>query len=131
MRVLLETHTLLWFLTDEDKVGSRARQTLRLVSTEAYVSVASLWELAIKIGKGALKLDRSLQELVVVDLVESGFQLLPILPSHLDQVRALRQPTNGHADPFDRMLVAQALTENLEFLSADAKLDAYGVRRVG
>lgn len=94
------------------------------------MSVASHWELAIKESRGTLKLDVPLAELFSTEMIANGYTLLPIEPAHLLRVATMPFPLEGHADPFDRMIVAQALVEDLELLSADVKLDAYGVKRV-
>lgn len=130
MRALLDTHTFLWSLTSLDRIGKSALRTISLQSTEALVSVVSLWELAIKESRGALRFEIPFDELIQSAVETSGFVLLPIKHEHLLRVGSLPFPANGHADPFDRMLVAQALAEGIDLLSADAKLDAYGVRRV-
>jgi PIN domain nuclease of toxin-antitoxin system len=130
VKVLLDTHTLLWFFEDEDRLSPQARQILRLRSTVPFVSVVSLWEIAIKLSRGKLEFDRPLSELIDEELPSNGIELLAVDRNHLLKVQQLPFPYEGHADPFDRMLVAQALTEEFELLSADTKLDAYGVRRV-
>ncbi len=91
------------------------------------MSVAGLWELAIKESRGSLRFEIPFDDLIESAIETSGFVFLPINRQHL---ASLPFPASGHADPFDRMLVAQALAEDLELLSADVKLDAYGVKRV-
>lgn len=130
LKVLLDTHVLLWFLQDDSKLSPVARQNLRLYSTHAFVSVVSVWEIAAKSSLGKLRLYAPLAKMLDEEIPENGFELLPVERDHLLQVQNLPFPANGHSDPFDRMLVAQALAEDFEILSADAKLDAYGVRRV-
>ena len=105
-------------------------RTLSLRNTEIVVSVASHWELAIKESRGTLKLDVPLAELFSTEMIANGYTPFPIEPAHLLYVATIPFLANGHADPFDRMLVAQALAEKIEILSADTKLDAYGVQRV-
>lgn len=130
LRILLDTHRLIWLVENEEFLSPRARQILRLRSTLVLVSVASLWEMSIKMSRGKLEMDRSLMELIDDELASNGIDLLPITREHILRIEKLSFPMNGHADPFDRMLVAQALANDLEPLSADVKLDGYGVRRV-
>lgn len=129
-RVLLDTHTYLWSTQDSPDLGRTARQTLRLYSTTAYVSVVNFWEIAMKHARGGLKLKAPVERFLYEEVAENGYEVLSLEREHILAYHKLPFPSNGHADPFDRMLVAQALAEDLELLSADAKLDAYGVRRV-
>ncbi len=130
IRLLLDTHGLLWLLDDDRRLSPEARRILSSPDMTPLVSVVSLWEIGIKAAKGRLDFERSFGDLVGVDFPENGIELLPITAKHLDVLTTLPFPASGHADPFDRMLVAQAPTEGIDLLSADAKLDAYGVRRV-
>ena len=130
VRILLDTHSLIWTIQDESSLSRSARRLLGMHSTVLLVGVASLWEISIKISRGKLKLDCPMAELIDKELPENEIEILPIEREHLLLLQNLPFPTNGHADPFDRMIVAQALAEDLELLSADAKLDAYGVKRV-
>ncbi|MCA3177237.1 MAG: type II toxin-antitoxin system VapC family toxin [Burkholderiaceae bacterium] len=118
MRLLLDTHVFLWAVTDSPKLGDDARRTIE--SAEAvHVSAASIWEAAIKARLGKLDVDPA-------DLVRaidrSGFVELPVRASHAAAVAAL--PAH-HADPFDRLLVAQAVEEPLRLMTADAMLARY------
>ena len=128
-RVLLDTHTYLWMSQDSPELSRAARQTLRLTSTEAFVSVVNFWEIAMKHARRGLKLKGPFERLLYEEVEENGYTILPLNREHIEAYHRLPFPSNGHADPFDQMLVAQALSEDLELLSADAKLDAYGVRR--
>lgn len=127
MRILLDTHTLLWSLEDDPKLSSVARTLLEDPLQEPLVSVASLWEMAIKVGLGKLERRRSFTELVTQRLAPQGIALLPALPTHLDVLTDL--PLH-HRAPFDRFLVAQCLAEGTPLLSRDEALDAYGITRL-
>ena len=119
MRLLLDTHVFLWAITDSRKLKADARQKLT-AAREVYVSAASIWELAIKVRLGKLHGDpRQIAEAIE----PSGFIELPVTSEHAASVALL--PLH-HSDPFDRLLVAQALTEPLVLLTADRKLVAYG-----
>ncbi len=129
VRILLDTHVLVWLTGDESRLSSSARQLLKQRSTTVFVSTVSLWELAIKLSLGKLELGIPLSDLIDKELPSNGIEVLPISSEHVLELERLPRPPNGHADPFDRMIVAQAIADGLELVSADAKLDAYGVER--
>lgn len=118
MRMLLDTHIFLWAVTDSPRLSPAARTRI-LQAQAVHVSSASLWEIAIKTSLG--KLDADLSQLLAV-LGPSGFTELPVSAAHAARVRDL--PFH-HRDPFDRLLVAQALHEPLLLLTADAQLAPY------
>ena len=122
MKLLLDTHTLLWFVEGSTRLSHHARATIEDSTNFLSLSAASLWEIGIKTGVGKLLLDRPLRELID-DLSRMDIRILPIEPRHVLRVAAL---PNLHGDPFDRMLVAQALEDGFAILSADTTLDAYG-----
>lgn len=118
MRLLLDTQVYLWTVTDSRKLNARARQTI-VEASEVYVSAASIWEIAIKASLGKLEGDpRELADAVAA----SGFRELPVNSRHAAMVHGL--PFHHH-DPFDRLLLAQALCEPLRFLTADQTLAQY------
>ena len=118
MRVLLDTHLLLWALADPARLPAEAR---RLIDrADVYVSAASIWEISIKAALGKLSAD---PREVVAALEPAGFLPLPISVEHAARVASL-PPL--HRDPFDRLLVAQALAEPMRLLTTDATLAAYG-----
>jgi PIN domain nuclease of toxin-antitoxin system len=119
MRVLLDTHVFLWAASDSRKLKPAARDALRQAS-EIYVSAASIWEVAIKRRLGKIAADPG--ELAAA-IEPSGFLPLPITPRHAALVEKL---PDHHRDPFDRILVAQALAEPLHLITADRALSAYG-----
>ncbi|MGC2656737.1 MAG: type II toxin-antitoxin system VapC family toxin [Bryobacteraceae bacterium] len=127
MRVLLDTHALLWAKISPEKLGRQAAEILAQPLNVVFVSAASAWELATKVRLGKLpgleRLERDFLEI----MEQSGYTLLPI-----DVANALRAArfTAPHRDPFDRMLAAQALASDMPILSKDTKLDAFGVRRL-
>ena len=123
MRLLLDTHALLWALEDHPRLGPRARIELGGAGNTLYVSVASAWEMAIKQSLGKLKLSTPVERLMAERVKPLGINVLPIEMTHVARVEAL--PFH-HRDPFDRMLAAQCLSEGL---AADASFDAYGVTR--
>jgi len=119
-RLLVDTHAVLWWLTDNEALAATARTAIADPSSEAIVSIASLWEIAIKCSIGKLTIENDLPAIIA----EEGFAWLPVSPAHAWEVRAL--PLH-HRDPFDRLLIAQALTERLPVVTADARFAAYGV----
>jgi PIN domain nuclease of toxin-antitoxin system len=127
MRVLLDTHTFLWVLEDSPRISARAREVVHDVRNEAFLSTASLWEIAIKVSTAKLTLDRSFDEVLAFIERRRLLALMPVAPVHIAAVIEL--PFH-HRDPFDRMLVAQTLAEDLSLVSNDDVLDAYGIRRM-
>lgn len=127
MRVLLDTHAWLWFALGDNSLSPAARAAIESPANEKFVSPASYWELAIKIGLGKYALVSTYDQFIRHSIDDQGFAILPVLPRHTAAVCSL--PFH-HRDPFDRLLVAQALTEAMELISADPELDPYGVRRV-
>lgn len=118
MRVLLDTHVLLWALADDPRLSRDARKLIES-ATEVYVSSASYWEMAIKIGLG--KLHVSLPEIRLA-AQNSGFNELPVSGEHTEALLTL---ADHHRDPFDRMLVAQAISEPMRLLTADVQVAKY------
>ncbi len=127
MRILLDTHTLIWATGDDPHLSNRAREYLKDVQVEKLVSAASAWESATKVRLGKLDRARLLFEEFEQTLESAGYVPLPITAAHA--LRAGSMP-GQHNDPFDRMIAAQALSENIRILSIDARLDAFGVRRI-
>lgn len=126
MKVLLDTHALLWWFQEDPSLSSKARRTLAAIDNQVFVSTATVWEMAIKNRAGKLEIPELLDELEA-KLVDEGMQVLPISLDHA--VRAGALPVH-HKDPFDRMLVAQAQVENLSVISSDAIFEKYGIRRI-
>lgn len=118
MRILLDTNVLLWALADSPRIG-KVRDLILSVDTDIYVSVASFWEIAIKNGIG--KLDADVKTLRAA-VEESGFHELAVLGIHSETLSTLPLL---HRDPFDRMIVAQAITEPMKLLTGDGVLGAY------
>lgn len=127
MRLLLDTHTLIWAVDDPDQIPSVAMTTMADPANERLISTATIWEMAIKFGKGRLPLSlpyRTWIDKVIADLA------LTMLPITLDHAERQTELPWHHRDPFDRLLAAQALIEGIPLVSADAIFDQYGVNRV-
>jgi PIN domain nuclease of toxin-antitoxin system len=127
MNLLLDTHTFLWFIADSDRLSQKARALIEDESNRVYLSAASLWEIAIKVSLGKLNLSEPFETFIPEQLDVNSVELLGISVSHASRVASL--PFH-HRDPFDRLLAAQALTEDIPIISGDEVLDAYGVTRV-
>ena len=120
MRVLLDTHILLWWLMDDRRLPKDAEQIIKDPDNAIFVSAASIWEVAIKAALGQIEAD----PLAIQSAIEpSGFTELPITGKHAAQVAKL---PSHHRDPFDRMLVAQSLAEPMRLLTSDTLLAKYG-----
>ena len=127
MKILADTHAFLWFVTDALQLSAKAKTLLEAQDTERFFSIASVWEIAIKTSLGKLTLRKPLEEFLSEQLAANRFTLLNISAEHA--FRVARLPLH-HRDPFDRMLVAQSLVENLPLVSSDDALDAYGIKRL-
>jgi PIN domain nuclease of toxin-antitoxin system len=127
VRYLLDTHAVLWAGLDPARLGPAAREVMEDPGNDLLLSVASTWEMAIKRGLGKLSLRMPLAQLVATALARPGYRLAAIELRHTLAVEGL--PPH-HRDPFDRLLVAQALTEGWPIVSQDTAFDAYGIERV-
>lgn len=127
MQVLLDSHCLIWAMDDPARLGPTARATLVHRGNRLVVSIATVWEVAIKVANGRLPLSlpyRSWMEAAVKDLE------LAVLPITLDHAEQQTRLAFHHRDPFDRLIAAQAIEEGLPLVSADTIFDAYGVPRI-
>ena len=126
MRLLLDTHTVLWWRMADRRLSDRARAEIGANHNTAWVSVASVWEAAIKFAAGRLRLPKPPAELLSnAALGQRGIESLSIRDVHALAAGALPR---HHADPFDRMLIAQAQVEDLTIVTSDAAFDQYDVR---
>lgn len=128
MKILLDTHSLLWAILTPSKLSAKALTAVEDNANIVLVSAASIWEIAIKVRLGKLPEAEGIErDLLAVIEEEAGYYLLPI-----DGANALRAArfTSPHRDPFDRMIAAQALAEDIPVISRDLKLDSFGVRRI-
>ncbi len=126
MRVLLDTHTFLWFILDDPLLSTTAKALIEDSSNSIAVSPASYWEIAIKIKLGKYALPMPYQAFMESHLAANDFDILPIMPKHTALL--IEMPLH-HKDPFDRLLIAQALFEKIPVISADKHLDSYGIQR--
>lgn len=127
MRLLLDTHVFLWFLAGDLRCTVWARTTIANPANDIFVSAASLWEIAIKVSLDKLTLSAPFDQLFPQQLVANSVQLLPL---GLDELGLVARLPFHHRDPFDRLLVAQAVVHDLPLVSADPVLDKYHVKRL-
>ena len=126
MRVLLDTHAFLWFATDDRRLGQKAAAVLDREATELYISVATVWEIAIKASVGRLELPDTVEN-YIAGKIDEGYRLLPV--EWTDAAAVERLPWH-HRDPFDRMLVAQALARELPVVTRDRVFRKYRVTTI-
>ena len=126
MNLLLDTHTYIWFSTNKPELSSKVKKMIEDSENYSYISIASLWEMSIKISLGKLSIDRALED-VIKDLTDSGIEILPISFEHILKISSL--PFH-HRDPFDRLIIAQSMCEGMKLLSADVIFDQYTNERI-
>jgi len=127
VRLLLDTHAFLWWVAASGGLSRKAKSAIGGARNDCFVSVASGWEIAIKVSLGKLRIDGALERFLPEQLAANGFRALAIDLKHAARVATL--PFH-HRDPFDRLLVAQALEEDLAMVTADPVIARYGVKRV-
>lgn len=127
MRLLLDTHAFLWWVADDPSLPAKARAVIADPGNECLVSLASCWEMAIKLSLGKLSLSTPLERFVPEQMAANTFSPLEIGFRHVARVAAM--PFH-HRDPFDRILAAQALEEKIAIVSADTTFRRYGVKRI-
>jgi PIN domain nuclease of toxin-antitoxin system len=125
--LLLDAHTLLWFVWDDPQLSERAKNLIEDSGNRKLVSIATCWEIAIKVGLGKLDLGEPSRSFLPRELTRNCFELLPVSLDHATQVEGLAL---HHRDPFDRLLVAQSLVERMPVVSTDAVFDHYGISRL-
>ncbi len=127
MKLLLDTHTVLWFWWDDPRLGATAKTAICNPANQKFVSLVSPWEVAIKVSLKKLDIGGSYAGFFREHMLRTYFEWLPFRDDHFTCLTAL--PFH-HRDPFDRMLVAQSLIEGMPLLSADTIFDAYDVNRI-
>jgi PIN domain nuclease of toxin-antitoxin system len=127
MTLLLDTHSLIWFFSGHPKISDTARKLIEDVEQKKLISLVSVWEMGIKQSKGKLTLSLSLEDYIKEKIKLEDFEILPIQLNHLGMISSL--PFH-HNDPFDRLLIAQAIVENIPILSRDIAFDSYHINRI-
>ena len=125
MNILLDTHTVLWFFEDDERLSKSTTEAICNDDNDKFVSVATIWEVAIKYSIGKLKLDGGVDNFIE-NIHENGFMLLEINTKHIQTVTNL---PFIHRDPFDRMLIAQAISEDMVIMTSDSNVLKYDVNR--
>jgi PIN domain nuclease of toxin-antitoxin system len=127
MNLILDTHSFIWFVEDNPSLSVPARTLIEESTNAVFLSIASVWEMAIKVSLGKLTLSQPFDLFIPNQLLLNDITLLDITVSHTLRVATL--PFH-HRDPFDRLLIAQSLVEDMPIISVDGVLDAYGVNRL-
>jgi PIN domain nuclease of toxin-antitoxin system len=123
MQILIDTQILIWFLEGNNLLSPNRRQIISSSQSNIFVSLASLWEIAVKISIGKLTLSKPLAD-VIEQISKENIEILNILPKHILQVSTL--PLH-HRDPFDRIIIVQSQVENLDLMTEDAEFAKYGI----
>lgn len=123
---LLDTHTLIWFIEGSDQLSQKARQEIETENTNNFVSIASLWEIAIKVSWGKIELKTSFHQ-INNKLSENGFEILPLT---FEDTLIISSLPFHHRDPFDRIIIAQAMTNKMTIISNDGQFLLYGAKVV-
>jgi len=127
MKVLLDTHTLLWLDISPSMLSSSAIEIIKNPNNELFISIASLWEIQIKHQIGKLALQYSLKEMITMQQQVNQIQILPITFQHILTLETLPL---FHKDPFDRLLISQAIAENIPVVSKDHNFQQYDVKHI-
>ena len=127
MRYILDTHTLLWIVDDNPKLGDEAKTIYLNDHNDIFASIASIWEMAIKISLNKLNIPGTLSEFVKDHIRGNKIDIINIELNHLYQLENLNY---FHRDPFDRLIIAQAIAENIPVISSDKAFDDYPIQRI-
>ncbi|NJO82757.1 MAG: type II toxin-antitoxin system VapC family toxin [Blastochloris sp.] len=127
MKLLLDTHSFIWFVEDNSSLSSHARTLIEEPANDVFLSMASVWEMAIKVSLSKLALSQPFDLFIPNQLLRNAITLLDITVSHTLRVATL--PFH-HRDPFDRLLIAQSLVEGMPIIGSDSVFDAYGANRL-
>lgn len=123
MKLLIDTHAVIWFITEDKKLPEKTRRIIENIDNNCYVSIASYWEIAIKQSLGRLDLNSDLEKIFRI-IEETGFEVLPIT---VNQILENAKLNFNHQDPFDRIIIAQAIYENLSIVTKDEQFRNYKV----
>ncbi|MBW4647003.1 MAG: type II toxin-antitoxin system VapC family toxin [Goleter apudmare HA4340-LM2] len=127
MKLLLDTHTFIWFVTDSPQLSSSAKVLIEDELNEKFLSLVSIWEMAVKCSIGKLRFDLPFQSFIEQQLVQNNLDLMKIEVPHVSVVATLPL---YHRDPFDRLLIAQAIAEQIPIVGVDQIFDSYDVERL-
>uniref|UniRef100_Q3ATW9 PIN domain-containing protein n=1 Tax=Chlorobium chlorochromatii (strain CaD3) TaxID=340177 RepID=Q3ATW9_CHLCH len=124
MDYLIDTHALIWFINGDTQLPDKAQKIIKNIDNKCYISIASIWEIAIKISLDKLDLNGGFDEISKI-IVRYDFELLPISIEHIAEIIGLEF---HHRDPFDRMIIAQGLVENISIITKDKIFTNYNVK---
>jgi PIN domain nuclease of toxin-antitoxin system len=127
VNLLLDTHTFLWFVNGNKQISDKVKKLIESEDNQSFISIASLWEMSIKYNLGKLKFDEPFDTFIEREITNSEINILHINLEHLKITATLPL---YHRDPFDRLIIAQAIIENINLLSKDSAFDAYSVKRI-
>lgn len=127
MMFLIDTHTFIWYVTDNSRLSNQVLELINDENNQIFLSIASVWEMGIKHGLGKLTFNLLFETFITQQISINDFTVLDIKISH---ITAVTQLPLHHRDPFDRMLIAQAMVENIPIISADIIFDAYPIQRL-
>ena len=125
MNYLLDTNALLWAMENNPLLKKKAKNAIADRQHGVYVSIASLWEISIKLSIGKLDLNQTLDD-IIEEMAKQSYSVLPI---SIEAIRIIRTLPYYHRDPFDRVIIAQALADDLPIITSDVKFDEYGINR--
>jgi PIN domain nuclease of toxin-antitoxin system len=126
MDLLLDTHSLIWFLNGDEKISDKAKSLIEDPANSKIVSIASIWEIAIKISLDKLRFPKGFKHLLNM-IEDNGFEILPITFEHAVELSTLEFI---HRDPFDRLLVAQCIADNLVIVTKDDNINKYNIQTI-
>lgn len=126
MNLLLDTHIVIWFISNDSKLSKKVKNLIEDSNNKCFVSIATYWEISIKYALGRLNLNSSIEKIFNI-IEESGFEILPITLNHILQLSKLE---HHHNDPFDRLIISQSITENLQVISNDNYFPAYEIQLI-
>jgi PIN domain nuclease of toxin-antitoxin system len=127
VRLIIDTQVLIWWTNDVSNISNRVQDIIFDLDNELWFSLASIWEMQIKISLGKLDLPRPLPDIITTQIQENQIKILPIELSH---VYTIGQLPLHHRDPFDRLIIAQSMTEKMPIASIDKAFDAYSIERI-
>ena len=127
MKIILDTQVLIWWANDVSNISDRVQNIIFDVDNDLWVSLASIWEIQIKVSLGKLSLPRPLPDVIAAQVKENQLKIMQIELSHIYTLDLL---PSHHRDPFDRIIIAQAMDEKISIASIDKAFDAYSIERI-
>jgi PIN domain nuclease of toxin-antitoxin system len=127
VKVLLDTHTFLWWVADDPQMSVTTKNIIVNPDNDIYLSVISAWEIIIKVGTGKLSLSEPPEIYIPNPIASNQFEILPVQISHILKINSLH---NFHKDPFDRLLIAQSLVEDFSLITIDSAITQYPVKTI-